>query len=62
MGVLEFSGGALIWKFNAFAMGCFEQLVLRSLVNSEEWETAALLSHILNSCDMRCRQMCSGAL
>ena len=53
MGVLEFLGGALIWKFNAFAMGCFGWLVLRSLINSEEWETAALLSHILNSVDVR---------
>ena len=51
MGVLEFLGGALIWKFSAFAMVCFGWVVLRRLFNSEEWETAALLSHILNSFD-----------
>ena len=46
---MEFSGGALIWKFSAFAMVYFRWDVLRGMVNSEAWETAALLSQPLNS-------------
>src|SRR5690349_15645386 len=46
-------------------MGCFGWFVRRSVFNSEGWETAALLSHILNSFHVcvvvRCSQMCGVA-